>query len=79
MPVRHRPMAPSLMTFLIAVLTKDRLVKNDAGLELLGNIQQMGRGVADAVDDGDGVGTAALLENGDIDGVLAVNPDDICL
>ena len=64
MPVRQRPIDPSLMTFLIASFDKDGLIENHGCLQLLRDIEQMGSGFADAVDDGDGVGSPPCLRIG---------------
>ena len=58
---------------------KHRLIEDDRSLELLRDIEEMSRGFADSVDDGDRVGITALLEDRNVDGVLPVDAHDVGL
>ena len=58
---------------------KHGLVEDNRGLELLRDVEQVLDGLPDAVDDGDGVGVAALLEHRNVDGVLSIDAHDIGL
>ena len=60
-------------------LDEDGLVEDDRGHQRLGNVEEMFEVLADSVDHGDGVAAAALLENGEIDGMLAVDANDVGL
>src|SRR5256884_653768 len=54
-------------------------VKKAIGNVLLGNVNQMLESAFDAIDDGDGVGIAALFENGKVDGALPIHSYDVGL
>ncbi len=58
---------------------EERLIKNDFGNELPGNVDQVPKRFLDALDDGDGVGFAALFENGKVDGALPIHSYDVGL
>ncbi len=55
------------------------LVEDHGGLERGWDVDQILDGGFHAVHDGDGVAVAALLEDGHIDGTLAIDADDIGL
>jgi len=58
---------------------EDRLVEDDVGDEGFRDVDEVLEGGPDSIDDGDGVGIATLLENGEIDGALAVDTDQVVL
>src|SRR4029077_17758326 len=58
---------------------KERLIENNAGFYLRGNIAQGLDGFFDPVDNFNGIGISALLLNRDIHGLLAVHSDDVVL
>ena len=61
------------------LLDEDRLVKKQAGDQLLGHIHQMSDAVAHTIHHGDGVGIATLFEHRQVGGALAVNADHVGL
>ena len=75
----NRPIAPSCSRFSIAVLTKTDWSKTTLVTSDFGTSSKVGDGVLHAVDDGDGVGIAALLEHRQIDRALAVDAHDVVL
>ena len=77
--VSTRPMPPSLPRFLIAVFTKTDWSKTTLRHERLGNIEQVCYARLDAVHDGDGVAVAALLQDRQVDGFLAIDAHDVGL
>src|SRR4029077_6548111 len=58
---------------------EERLVKDNASDELLGNVNEVLESVLDAIHDGDGVGVPALLQDWQIYRRLAVHPNDVGL
>src|SRR6185437_9393998 len=56
-----------------------RLVENYFGHQLLGNVGEIGQNLLYPVDHGNGVGVAALLEDRQIHGRLAVNAHNVGL
>src|SRR5580704_1355750 len=56
-----------------------RLVEDDLGDQRRRGIEQLGEPLADAVDNLNRIGIAALLEYGQIDGALAVDPHGVVL
>ena len=61
------------------VAHKHGLVEDHLRDQLFRHVQQVGDHAFDAVDDFDGVGIAALLQDGNIDGGLAVDADLVVL
>ena len=56
-----------------------RLVEDDAGLQLAGEIEEMSGEIADVVHHLNGIGIAALLHDRNVGGFLAVDADDVVL
>ena len=77
--VSTRPMPPSRKTLATAVFTYCDWSNTTFATSELGNVEQFLDALADAVDDLDGVAVAALLEDGKIDRLLAVDAHDVVL
>ena len=60
-------------------LHEEGLVENHLGRKLFRNVNEMLQGILDAIDHGDGVGIAALLENRQVDRRLAVDTHNVGL
>jgi len=60
-------------------LDECRLVEDHVRLEDGWNIEQVRNGLLDSIDDGDRVRIAALLQDGNVDGVLPVDTHDVGL